>query len=93
MTRRNPGPSGSPLGDALSAVIACALAVFTWHGYLDALLGRFGLAAALASAPEADHATRFQASPCPEPARGAHLEHPPSSSARIPVTMNIPATP
>jgi hypothetical protein len=48
-------PSGSPLGDALSAVIACALAAVAWHGYpaaaLDALLDRFGLAAALAPAP------------------------------------------
>jgi hypothetical protein len=50
-----PEPSGSALGDALSAVIACALAAIAWHGYadadLDALLGRFGLAAALAPAP------------------------------------------
>jgi hypothetical protein len=44
-----PGPAGSPLGDALALVIACAHAI-TWHGYadseLDALLGRFGLAPA-----------------------------------------------
>ena len=46
-----PAPSGSPLGDALAAVraaIAC-------HSYaeedLDALLGLFGIAAALAPAP------------------------------------------
>src|SRR5512146_2374670 len=48
-------PSGSALGDALSAVIACALAAITWHGYadtdMDALLGQFGLAAALTPAP------------------------------------------
>jgi hypothetical protein len=50
-----PGPTGSPLGDALALVIACALAAITWHGRaeadLDALVGRFGLAAALAPAP------------------------------------------
>jgi hypothetical protein len=49
------GPSGSPLGDALSAVIACALAAISWHGSagadMDALLGRFGIAAALTPAP------------------------------------------
>jgi hypothetical protein len=47
-----PGPTGSPLGDALALVIACALAAIRWHGRaeadLDALIGRFGLAAALA---------------------------------------------
>ncbi len=45
-------PSGSPLGNALAAVAACAYAAITWHGYadadMDALLGRSGLAAALA---------------------------------------------
>jgi len=50
-----PGPTGSPLGDALALVIACALAAIRWHGRsaaeLDALIGRFGLAAALAPAP------------------------------------------
>jgi hypothetical protein len=50
-----PGPAGSPLGDALALVIACALAAVTWHGRADsdmgALIGRFGLAAALAPAP------------------------------------------
>jgi hypothetical protein len=44
-------PCGSALGDALAAVIACACAAITWHGYagadIDALLGRFGIAAAL----------------------------------------------
>jgi hypothetical protein len=48
-----PGPAGSPLGDALALVIACALATIRWHGRsaaeLDALIGRFGLAAALVS--------------------------------------------
>ena len=48
-------PCGSPLGDALAAVIACAHAAIAFHGHaeedLDALLGRFGLAAALAPAP------------------------------------------
>jgi len=48
-------PSGSPLGDALSAVLACALAAIAWHGYadadMDALLGRFGIAAALTPTP------------------------------------------
>ncbi len=48
-------PCGSPLGDALAAVIACARAAITWHGRperdLDALLGLFGIAAALAPAP------------------------------------------
>jgi hypothetical protein len=41
-----------PLGDALALVIACALATIRWHGLaaadLDALIGLFGLAAALA---------------------------------------------
>lgn len=50
-----PGPAGSPLGDALALVIACAVAAIRWHGRaeadLDALIGRFGLAAALAPAP------------------------------------------
>ena len=50
-----PGPTGSPLGDALALVIACTLAAITWHGRaeadMDALIGRFGLAAALAPAP------------------------------------------
>jgi hypothetical protein len=48
-------PCGSPLGDALAAVIACARAAIAFQGYaeadLDALLGRFGLVAALAPAP------------------------------------------
>ena len=50
-----PGPAGSVLGDALALVIACALAAIRWHGRaeadLDALIGRFGLAAAIAPAP------------------------------------------
>ena len=50
-----PGPTGSVLGDALALVIACALAAIRWHGRaesdMDALIGRFGLAAALAPAP------------------------------------------
>ena len=50
-----PGPTGSVLGDALAAVAACADAAIRWHGYSeadrDALIGRFGLAAALAPAP------------------------------------------
>lgn len=48
-------PCETPLGDALAAVIACAAAAITLHGRherdLDALLGLFGLAAALAPAP------------------------------------------
>ena len=44
-------PSGSPLGNALAAVAAGAHAAVTWHGCaaadMDALLGRFGIAAAL----------------------------------------------
>jgi hypothetical protein len=50
-----PGPAGSPLGDALALVVACALAAVRWHGRaeadLAALIGRFGLAATLAPAP------------------------------------------
>lgn len=50
-----PGPTGSPLGDALALVAACAHAAIRWHGRsaadFDALLGRLGLAAALAPAP------------------------------------------
>jgi len=50
-----PEPSGSPLGDALSAVAACACAAIAWRGYTpadwDALLGRFGLARFLAPMP------------------------------------------
>jgi len=50
-----PGPAGSPLGDALTLVIACAVAAVRGHGraeaHMDALIGRFGLAAALAPAP------------------------------------------
>ena len=48
-------PCGSPLGDALAAVIAWARAAIAFHGHaeedLDSLLGRFGIAAALAPAP------------------------------------------
>jgi hypothetical protein len=47
--------AGSPLGDALAAVIACSRATIAFHGHaeedFDALLGLFGLAAALAPAP------------------------------------------
>jgi hypothetical protein len=50
-----PGPTGSALGDALAAVAACAHAAIRWHGYaagdLNALIGRFGLAAALVPGP------------------------------------------
>jgi len=50
-----PAPSGSPLGDALSAVAAAAHAAITGYGFTTAdlwpLLGRFGLARYLAPAP------------------------------------------
>jgi hypothetical protein len=50
-----PGPTGTVLGDALAYAAACADAAIRWHGRpaaaRDALLGRFGLAAALAAAP------------------------------------------
>jgi hypothetical protein len=46
---------GTPQGDALAAVAACVHAAIAWHGRpetaWDALIGRFGLAAALAPAP------------------------------------------
>jgi hypothetical protein len=46
-----PGPTGFRLGDALALVAACAVAAVRWHGRaeadLEALAGRFGLAAAL----------------------------------------------
>ena len=48
------GPTGSPLGDALALVTACAIAAIRWHGQrrrTGRLIGRFGLAAALAPAP------------------------------------------
>ena len=49
-----PEPSGSPLGDALSAVAAAAHAAITGHGFTRAdlwpLLGRYGLARHLAPA-------------------------------------------
>ena len=49
-----PAPSGSPLGDALSAVAAAAHAAITGYGFTTAdrwpLLGRFGLARHLAPA-------------------------------------------
>jgi hypothetical protein len=49
-----PGPTGSPLGDALNAVAACAHAAITRFGLSRAglwpLLGRFGLARHLAPA-------------------------------------------
>lgn len=48
-------PCGSALGDAVAAVIACARAAIMFCGYgeddQDALLGRLGIAAALAPAP------------------------------------------
>jgi transposase-like protein len=50
-----PGPAGSRLGDALALVAACSVAAVRWHGQaeadLEALAGRFGLAAALTPAP------------------------------------------
>jgi hypothetical protein len=50
-----PEPSGSALGDALSAVAACAHAAIIFWGRADAdwepLLGLFGLARFLAPAP------------------------------------------
>ena len=50
-----PGPTGSRLGDALALVAACAVAAIRWHGRagadLEALTGRFGLAAAPIPAP------------------------------------------
>jgi Domain of unknown function (DUF6431) len=50
-----PGPTGTTLGDALALVAACAHAAIHWHrrcaADFDALLGRLGLAAALAPAP------------------------------------------
>jgi len=50
-----PGPTGSLLGDALALAAACAHAAIRWHGRraadFEALLGRFGLTAALAPAP------------------------------------------
>ena len=50
-----PEPSGSALGDALSAVAACAHAAITFWGQVAAdwepLLGLFGLARYLAPAP------------------------------------------
>ena len=53
--RAVPEPSGSPLGDALSAVAACAHAAITFCGRAAAdwepLLGLFGLARYLAPAP------------------------------------------
>jgi hypothetical protein len=56
---------GYPLGDALAAVIACARAAIAFHGHaeadLDALLGRFGLAAAFAPAPGSCALTRASA--------------------------------
>jgi hypothetical protein len=49
-----PEPSGSPLGDALSAVAAAAHAAITGYGFTRAdlwpLLGRYGLACHLAPA-------------------------------------------
>ena len=49
-----PEPSGSPLGDALSAVAAAAHAAITGYGFTRAdlwpLLGRYGLARHLAPA-------------------------------------------
>ena len=50
-----PEPYGSALGDALSAVAACAHVAVTLHGRTAAdwepLLGRFGLASCLTPAP------------------------------------------
>ena len=50
-----PEPSGSALGDALSAVAACAHAAITFRGRAasdwEPLLGLFGLARFLAPAP------------------------------------------
>jgi hypothetical protein len=90
-----PGPAGSPLGDALALVIACAIAAIRWHGRakadLDALIGQFGLAAALSPPPEADPAPS-RAFPCPESDSDAHHENPASSTARTAATVSIPPT-
>ena len=77
-------PCGSPLGDALAAVIACARAAIACHGYaeedLDALLRLFGIASALTPAPAADRQVPSRASPCPHPTR----PHTPGTSMLVP---------
>ena len=81
-------PCGSPLGDALAAVIACARAAIACHGYaeedLDALLGLFGIAAALARDPAANRQVPSRASPCPHPGPGGTRQgHPCDSPRRV----------
>ena len=64
-----PALSGSPLGDALNAVAACAHAAITGSGLsrgdLWALLDRFGLASHLAPVRPADHFLPARAPACP----------------------------
>ena len=84
-----PEPSGSPLGDALSAVAAAAHAAITGHGFTRAdlwpLLGRYGLARHLAPARAAAHrrpAGRPARAPaCPRPRRDTHHDHDAAASA------------
>ena len=43
--------------------------------------------------PPPDPGAPARASPCPEPVRDAHHDHPAAPSAHVPATMSIPATP
>ena len=92
-----PEPSGSALGDALSAVAACAHAAITFCGRAAAdwepLLGLFGLAASSPRHPAADPRAPARAPVCPQAGRDAHHEHPAASTPRTAVTMSIPPPP
>ena len=83
-----PEPSGSPLGDALSAVAAAAHAAITGHGFTRAdlwpLLGRYGLARHLAPARAATTARLLQAGQgtgMPAAAPRHHHDHDAAASA------------
>jgi len=92
-----PEPSGSPLGDALSAVAACAHAAVAFHGRTAAdwepLLGLSGLAASSPPRPAADPRAPARAPSCPRPGHDAHHEHPGPSTPYAVTVMSIPPTP
>ena len=84
-----PEPSGSPLGDALSAVAAAAHAAITGHGLTRAdlwpLLGRYGLARHLAPA-------RARLTTAGRPGRPGH-RHARGLAATLTMTTTTPPAP
>ena len=90
-------PCGSPLGDALAAVIACARAAIALHGYA----GKTSTPSWAASAspppslprPAADRRAPSRASPCPDPGRQRPRGAPERFPAPRTTAVSSPATP